>query len=230
MPPTASRLWDRIARTHRHHGVRATIQRVTSRLATRLLCLEVVETVWLEVADLPSSLVPDPQFECRFLTPADVARFAEDSANELEPEFVHRAEVGRDRCFAVLDGGRLAAYGWYALGSIEPEHNFGVGMSYPDDVAYMYKGLTLPDYRGRRLHGIGMALALRELAASGVARLISTVEWTNWGSLQSCQRLGYRRLGRLWTCRYGKSRLFLAPRLARQRGVRFGRDATVESR
>ncbi len=222
--------WAALAEVRRRHGLSAMIQRVASRLATRLLCLEVVEMVWLDVADLPMSLVPDPQFECRFLTPAEVARFAQDSVNEIEPEFVRRAEVGRDRCFAILDGERLAAYGWYALRSIEPEHSYGVGMSYPDDVAYMYKGLTMPDYRGRRLHGIGMALALRELAASGVARLISTVEWTNWGSLRSCQRLGYRRLGRLWVFRCRRFCRFRAPRAAHQRGVRFGPDATVESR
>ena len=35
---------------------------------------------------------------------------------------------------------------------------------YPADVAYMYNGFTSPDFRGKRLHGLAMGLALRALA------------------------------------------------------------------
>ncbi len=222
--------WRRISETRAHYGLSATIHWLAAQLANRVLRLEVTEVVWLEAGDLPPTMLADANFDFRFLTADDVARFAEDKVYELDEESIRRAGAGHDLCFAALDGSRLAAYGWYALGSVEARHNYGVPLSYPADVAYMYKGFTHPDYRGRRLHGVGMALALQKLAARGVTRLVSTVEWTNWASLRSCERLGYERLGRVWSVRCGSSCLCLTPSAARARQVRFGRQATVIER
>ena len=55
----------------------------------------------------------------------------------------------------------------------------------------MYQGFTHPDYRGRRLHGIGMAGALQAVTEEGYRGLISCVETDNSRSLRSCLRMGY---------------------------------------
>lgn len=176
-------------------GTASLVRLVVDRVGTTVCDLNVINVVWLDVADVVVTAASLPGFEFRFLTPAELEVYARDPANDLEPELVARAADGRNSCFAALDGNRLAAYGWYACQWIEPEHCYGFGLKMPPHVAYMYKGFTHPDYRGQRLHGAVMGLALREFATRGVNALISTVEWTNDASMKSCARLGYRRLG-----------------------------------
>jgi hypothetical protein len=175
---------------------------IGDRVGTKLCGLNVIHVVWLDVAEVVVTAASLPNFTFRFLSPAELETYVRDPANDLEPEQIVRAADGRNSCFAALDGDRLAAYGWYAREGIEPEHCYGFGLKMPAHVAYMYKGFTHPDYRGQRLHGAVMGLALREFATHGVNALISTVEWTNDASMKSCARLGYRRLGVLARARF----------------------------
>ncbi len=65
----------------------------------------------------------------------------------------------------------------------------------------MYKGYTVPAYRGKRLHGIGMARALEAISKEGNAGLISYVRSNNFASLKSCYRMGYRDFGNLFVAK-----------------------------
>lgn len=198
------------------------------KLADRILRIffraEVSRVVWLEI-DAVAGTVGNPDYTFRFLTADEIAFYAKDSAYELGPEMADRARAGRDLCFAALSGDRLAAFGWYALESIEPEHADGIAFSYPSDVAFMYFGFTHPDFRGARLHGQTMALALQELSKRGVTKLVSIVSWTNEASLKSCWRLGYQDLGRMIAIGSRKNAFGLYPRKAKALGVKFGSKA-----
>ncbi len=220
-----------LADVRRNFGTAAMLRTVVSRASKKLLRLEASETVWLDADRLPPSIVADPNFTFRFLTIDEIDQLAGEEAYELAPEFVSRVAEGMDVCFAALTpDGRVAHYGWYALGSIEGEHHMGVPMSFPDDVAYMYNAFTHPEFRGRRLHGTAMALALKSLADRGITKLLSTVEWTNYASLRSFERLGFERFGRRWTLGGGNCRWGTNSKAARLRGIRFGREALVTPR
>lgn len=133
-------------------------------------------------------------FQGRFLSESDLLIFA-----EADPEYIDRNEIARalargDRCYGILHGADLASYGWYALGPTPIAPDLRLAFSGP--YVYMYNGNTRSDYRGKRLHGIGMALALDELRASeGIRGIVSYVEANNAASLRSCFRLGYRCFG-----------------------------------
>jgi len=132
---------------------------------------------------------------------------------------------GSEACFAALAGDRLAAFGCYTFCYVPPQQAAGAAMSFPADVAYMSYGLTHPDFRGARLHGLVMGLALQEMAKRGVTKLVSIVGWTNWASLKSCWRLGYINVGNMVTIG-GKNRAVgFYPKAAKALGVRFGRQA-----
>ncbi|MFO1095844.1 MAG: GNAT family N-acetyltransferase [Planctomycetaceae bacterium] len=176
-------------------GWRSLARLIADRVGGRLCGLSVSHVVWLDVDEVVVTAASLPKYTFRFLTPEEVFQFAADPAHDLDGTMAQRAADGRNSCFAALDGDRLAAYGWYARHWIEPEHCDGFGLKMPPSVAYMYKGFTHPDYRGQRLHGAVMGLALRAFEAEGVRALISTVEWTNDASMKSCARLGYRRIG-----------------------------------
>lgn len=230
MSSLAASTWlTRFRETKTQHGKWAAWQLVLDRLGKRLFSASVTNVVRLDAKDLDKLQSP-PEFSFRFLSADEVRKFSLDPQNELGPEFVARAEAGRDFCFAVLAGERLANYGWYALGSIEAEHGGGLAMSFPPNMAYMYKGFTHADFRGQRLHGIAMGLALRALGQRGVEQLISTVDWTNWASLKSCYRLGYTDLGRILSIGPACCPITLASRAAKRLGVRFGGKANLHGR
>jgi hypothetical protein len=225
------RIWNRF-RQKLHEvrslsGWRGVARWIFDRIGHRFVNLQVTELVWLDADRAAKLAQPTPGFEFRFLDAAEVADFSTDPGNDLGSGLAGRIDGGLDDCFAALEEGRLAAYGWYARESIEPVHFCGVALSYPSTVAYMYKGFTHPDYRGKRLHGAAMALALISLQSRGVTALISAVDWLNAASLKSCDRLGYVRLGRLVTLGWGRWKYCRYPRPARGLGVRFGAEAKI---
>ena len=204
------------------------------RLAQRLMRLDVTRVVWLESANFPEPAGDGLAF--RFLDAEEVRRHSRDPAHGLDASPADRLEGGQDFCFAAVDGERLAAYAWFALGSIEAENNrgrfenSGIAASFPEHVAFMYNGFTHPDYRGRGLYGQVNGLALRALSVHGVQSLLSTMDWTNRAARKSCARLGYRQLGFNWRWGWRNWMHTRATRGAAQYGVHFGDEALVQPR
>jgi hypothetical protein len=185
--------------------------------------------VWLEVKSLAELSAPDPQYDFRFLTADEVIRYAQDPVYYIEPVMADRVRDGREVCFAALAGDRLAAFGFYALHYVEPQHASGVAMSFPANVAFMTYGLTHPDFRGARLHGLIMAGALKALGDRGITKFASLVARSNLASLKSCYRLGYTSLGNM-TIIGGKRRsIGVYPKAAKNLGIRFGRKAKQQA-
>jgi len=207
--------------TRRQFGWAAAVRLLIDRLGARLLHRQVMEVVWLDLKQA-KTCPPVPGFEFRFLTSHEVDNFSQDASMDIDSGLAKEIERGNSLCFAALDQGKLAAYGWYAIRHAAPAHCFGVGLRLPADVSYMFKGFTHPEYRGRRLHAAAMALALAELSSRGIRALISTVEWTNEASLKSCDRLGYLRLGRIsQTGKPPHVRVSIPAQIFAQTGVEF---------
>ena len=212
------------------HGLAAAIEWLVDRVGSRLINLGVSEILWLEPANVKMVGAPPEGYTFRFLTPAEIAGYVS-VENELGQIHVDRAAAGRDLCFAALQGNRLVNYGWYALDCIEGQHCDCVALSFPANIAYMYKGFTHPEFRGRRLHGFAMRFAFEQLAAErGIRGLISTVSWLNWASLKSCERLGYTRLGRMTRFGWKYFGGGFYPKAACDLGVKFGWRADLSAR
>ncbi len=215
-----------IRKVSKRFGLLAGGKFLTSQVMKKICSVQGVEFVFLHKDSLPAEIELPPGFEARFLNAEELLPFTEDPTNDLGPEMIERLNGGKDFCFAALHENRLAAYGWYALKDIEAEHNFGISMQFPDNYAYMYKGFTHTDFRGKRLHGILMGKALQGLGDHGIEALVSSVGWTNFASLLSCDKLGYERLGRAWTIRSGKT-ILSVPSAVHKKNVVLG--CTVES-
>jgi hypothetical protein len=149
---------------------------------------------------------PHPDFlECPRYTPMllseqAIRAAASDPVNEMSQRFVNEALARGDQCFAICDGDRLAAYGWYAFGPT-PINLPDLLLHYRSGWVYMYKGFTHADYRGQRLHAIGMTLALQHYRSKGFKGIVSYVESTNFDSLKSCFRMGYTVFGAVYVMR-----------------------------
>ena len=143
-------------------------------------------------------------FDARFVRGDELAMFAREPAYQISADFLHKARARGDRCYALFDGERLAAYGWYSDLPTPIDEHFV--LHFDSAYTYMYAGYTLPAYRGKRLHAVGMCRALRAITEEGKNGLISNVLSNNLASLQSVRRMGYRIFGEVYLFRAGNYR------------------------
>jgi hypothetical protein len=181
------------------------LARLLYRLLTRVVTLDVT---WLMVLD--RELAKTASNRCqgdvtsRLLTARDVETYSGHTDSELTPEIANRLRGGIDFCVGIFVEGELASYAWFALESIEAEQNrgahpaSGVGFMFPSHMAFMYKGYTLPAFRGRGLYRDVPRAAFELLNSHGVTAILSTADWSNATALSSCTRLGFRPIGRVW--------------------------------
>lgn len=219
-------LIDRLNAFRERYGVKNAFFKTVDVVLHKVFRAYVHTVVWLDLEPVSKMACTDPRFSFRFLSADEIEKFAEEPSYYIDPSLADGVREGREVCFAALEGDRLAAFGCYTLGYVPPEQASGAAMSFPADVAYMSYGFTHPDYRGARLHGYIMGIALQELAKRGVTKLVSIVSWTNLPSLKSCWRLGYINLGNMLTVgsKHGAIVGFY-PSKAKKLGVRFGRQA-----
>lgn len=205
------------------------------RAVGRLMTCDITRLMVLNSEDARPPQI-DPALEIRFLSAEEVARFACDPANDLDPSFAERMTCRRDVCCAALDDGQLAAYAWLALGSIEADMNrgrkndSGVALSFNRRAAFVYKAYTRPEYRGLRLYAACLADGLASLQPRGVRQLLATAEWTNRAALSACHGLGFRDLGTIVRLVWGPLRFTRGPRAGQALGIRLGRRARVHPR
>jgi hypothetical protein len=180
-------------------GPRETGVVVGLTLGCYALALKVLQIVALSPEDLDSDFLHlERELRAGFADPpALLAAATRDPSLELTPDFVRAAAARGDRCYAIWSRDRLVSYGWYS--NRPTDIGDGLTLRFNPRFTYMYKGYTTPEFRGRRLHGIGMARALAGHAAAGSLGLVSYVERTNTASLRSVYRLGFRDAGRVIT-------------------------------
>jgi GNAT superfamily N-acetyltransferase len=183
--------------TRRSYGLGIALGELAYRLARRLMNAEIAQVLQLDLAAMHPLKPPALDLVYRFLSAAEVRTTAADPASDLDAAMAERLKSGRDFCFGAFHGNRLASYSWYALDSIEPEHAFGAGLTFPLDTVYLYKAYTLPACRGQQIHGAALQQAARFFQRHGITQLIAIVEFANWASLRSHQKLGCRPAGRL---------------------------------
>jgi len=203
------------------YGVLATLHDLQCRLVNTAAHFQILRGMTVRMRNVRDpSLYEAPGFDARFLKEGELWIYAQDPAHQISPEFLGVALERGDRCYGLIDrrGGALAAYGWYSnLRTPLDEHFL---LHFERSWSYMYKGYTMPAYRGMRLHAIGMCRALRELRHEGRKGLISCVASNNHASLQSVTRMGYRIFGSAYLLRVGERSYAHATRGCKRYGFR----------
>ena len=180
------------------------------RLANLAVDFKILRGVCAERPD-PAFLLCPESYRAGFLPPELLRAFAERPETEMSPQFVEQTAAKGDECFAICDGDTLAAYGWYST-QPTPTGTPGMLLHFSGAYVYMYKGFTDTRYRGQRLHAIGMTLALQHYLGRGYRGLVSYVESTNFDSLKSCFRMGYRQFGSVYMLRiFGRTLAWSSP-------------------
>jgi hypothetical protein len=185
------------------YGARAALYDLHVRAVNRVMSFDVLRAMRVSMADVTSAEMFDaPGFEARFLSNAELHAKAREGTHDFSPEFLEHARARGDRCYGIFDGDALASHGWYAERSTPIDAHYM--LHFDPSYTYMFKGYTLPAYRGKRLHAIGMCRALRAFTEEGKNGLVSYVASNNFASLKSVARMGYRIFGNLFLARAGK--------------------------
>jgi len=180
----------------RRQGVWNVLYALWMKALNAVVFFKVLKGVTIEEPD-PAYLELPEAYEPGFLPQTSLRAFAADPATEVSDAFLDAALAKGDECYAIRDGNHLAAYGWYAT-TPTPVSSPDMQLDFRHDYVYMYKGFTDPRYRGQRLHAIGMTRALAEYRRRGYRGIVSYVESTNFDSLKSCFRMGYKVFGSIY--------------------------------
>lgn len=188
----------RIRKAAADFGWPAALQTVARGAVNRVVFFRVLKCVQVSEIDT-RYLTIDSRFHHRFLDEATLRGFAGNPTYDLSPSFLDEALAKGDQCYGILDGDRLASFGWY---STEPTKiSDDLRFHFDKRYVYMYKGFTDPEYRGQRLHAIGMTWALKLFRERGAEGLVSYVDANNLDSLRSCYRMGYRDIAQIYCLR-----------------------------
>ncbi len=196
----------------RRDGPKFLFLKAAFKIANTLTYCVAIEGMTLRLAAVdPSFFEDDGVFRHRFFGPGDFTRYGASADIGLDAAFLREAKERGDRCYVFLHGDTIASYGWYSTKPIglglrgHDAFSDPLQLYFDSSYVYMYSGFTRPEYRGRRLHGKGMAAALRAYSNRGLKGIISYVEASNRASLRSCDHLGYERFGRIYAVRlFGK--------------------------
>ena len=183
----------------RRHGVANTLYLTCLRLINLVVSFRILRAFRIERPKLEYMPCP-PGYASGFASVADLARFARDPENELSPQFIADAVRAGDKCYAIVHGDKLAAYGWCSTRPT-PVGLPGLVLHFGPGYAYRYKGFTAAQHRGKRLHAVGVTHSLLHFLAKGSRGLVLYVESTNLASLKSCRRTGCEMFGSIYVVR-----------------------------
>lgn len=190
------------------YGVAAAWHTFAYKLANRMIPYMALKCLWIAPDDskLRPYLEIPSGYTARFLGPGELAGFSQRSEYGISQEFLRKAAEKGDKCYGILDGEVLACFGWY---SRKPTAmNEQLTLHFDPTCVYMYFEYIHPNYRGKRLHAVGMARALGAFSRRGCKGMVSYVESINYASSKSCYRMGYADFGIIRTVKlFGEYRI-----------------------
>ncbi len=223
LPMKLTAIASRIRGDIQHVGVAKTAYEVFMRGINLCVDFTISKALKIEVVN-PDFLESEDSLQWQFLDESQLFESARSPDTELTESFVQSALEKGDECYGAFDGEALACYGWY---SNKPTDDDGLTVHFRPDYIYMYKGVTHPKYRGKRLHAIGMNRALREYLGRGFKGFVSTVDSHNFSSLRSVYRLGYQDVGYIVALKIGSHLWMHTSRGCREHGFFFAKPAAA---
>ncbi|WP_428266888.1 hypothetical protein [Haliangium sp.] len=184
-----------IARLTRQHGVKRASHLLSYRALERTIgymALVGCVTPPDRLAYPRDAAFPDG-YEGHFMSFDELREHSRVAANDMDEEFLRRAEGRSDRCYGVFHGDELANYCWYTNRPFDINEHLTV--HFDPRYAFVYKCLTQPAHRGKRLHGVAMARAAYAFGDDGGLGIIAYVETRNYPSLRSGRKMGHHEFG-----------------------------------
>lgn len=159
----------------------------------KLCKVRILYIINLSVENIKKNFHPSSFFVGRKLRPLEIKKF-EYNTQRLSEDFIHYVHTIGDICYVFTDKKKIINYCWYS-GKPSAIDDYHI-IHFNPDYLYAYNAYTEEEYRGKRLHGLGMAqmvqVAHYEMQKNG---LIGFIDIQNYKSMRSCERLGYKKKG-----------------------------------
>jgi hypothetical protein len=204
-----------------HFGVGPTAYHATYRLLNRVTRVALWKALVLTTRDVDVDFLDAARREgARMVTPAELHPYVADPETLLTHPFLDAAAERRDRAVAFFEADRLISYGWYScrpmpLVELDPS----LVLHFDPSWTYAYNGFTVPRARGRRLHEAGLAHGLLACVRDGYSGNVTYIDSSNFASLRSSHRLGFRDVGYLAMLNVGLRYLCASSRGCRPYGL-----------
>lgn len=158
-------------------------------------------------------------YDGRFLSRAEASALPEQFGTVLTRAFVDTALAKGDDVFTIFDGATCAAFGWYSRRPTIIRDD--LELRFDPRWVYMYHGYTRPEYRGERLHALGIARAVAACVEDpAVKGIISITEGANYRTYSSVSRLGFTFRGTIYRVGIGRLSIIGQSRWCDDYGVR----------
>ena len=109
--------------------------------------------------------------------------------DELRPKDLALARQEGHCCIGVYDAGRLASFSFNV--ARPTQYSDALRLAFPDGWVYHWMAVTLPEWRGQRLHALQLPEICRAFAGPGFKGMVALVSSVNYPSLRSFARMGF---------------------------------------
>jgi len=150
---------------------------------------------------------PDPNAHTRMLEVDELVELAKDPIYQISANAA-KDVASKDKYFCgTYIGDQLTAYNFFATGELEPRYNSagtgfkGIGIRMPENVMFMFKGYTLPEYRGLKHTPMAIIGGVKNIVGPD-GWVVSTANPANTPSVRMLTGLGMVRQGTLKEYRF----------------------------
>ena len=171
------------------------------RVTNKLFPLDICQILILKFNDVVQPRAGADGIEYRFLTPAEVAAYAENPAADFGDQMHESMQHENLRCYAALEGTTLLGYAWVADGDVSHQHNAGghqftgLGLQLESNISYLFKCFVLPEHRGRGVNQQLLWRLTRILGSENKDKIITMTSWLNRAFQTSSSRIGFKKIG-----------------------------------
>jgi hypothetical protein len=171
-------------------GVRATLGRLAHRMQypvlgyTRYLCLILPAYARAVAPPLPGGFVR------RKVDLAELEPLLAVPESSVRRKDLDRALVEGHRCIGIFEGDDLASFSLNAPAPTGLDATWR--FQFPEGWAYHYMAVTLPRWRGKRLHAMQFPAIEECFSGPRFQGIVTLVSSENYGSRESFRRIGFR--------------------------------------
>lgn len=209
--------FDLIKKTYKYHGLPNVFHLISLKVVNKILPFKILTCVL--ITDSKISNDSDSKFKGHFFDDQQIKMFAQNEAYELPASFVDSAMQKGDECLGIIGDGELVGYGWYSNDDTLTDLHH-LKFCFDPSYIYAYKGFTKMEYRGKRLQGLRLQLALNHYQKKGYRGIVYYIESDNYDSLKSCHRMGFKVIGAIAVFKAFGKVYRLNSRSAKQHNVR----------
>lgn len=173
-------------------GTKSVIHVLISRLISRIVVVQNYKCLLLDparIVHLQSAGRPD--ITIREVLHDELSRYVSNGAYELTASFLTKMQSRHEKCYGAFCGQTLVSYSFFATHTTAINRYFR--FHFPSNLCYVYKALTLPDWRGKWLNSMILSVATRSLREReiGTQGFVTVIQSCNFSSLKSFERSGF---------------------------------------